>query len=360
MDETLPPIFDALEPPDRQTALSRFTSVTLEPGALMLEEGHEDPRLWVVCEGALEVHSRQITLSQIGAGELVGEMALFAGGIRSASVTATALSRLLALDWSSYDALRREQHPIVPIIEGKALEQLSDRLRSMGDRIAAQSEGSASEHALPSPGFFDRLASLFGGGGLTRVPKLDRALALARSPLFAGTPADVLAEVAEHFEAWGARRGHVVCAEGALQSQMYVIASGRVDVLVSVDTEPGQDERVEVLATLEPGEAFGMASLVQPQQPRMASCVVRETLEALVLDRSVWVGLSQRVDPVGSALRVALIRGLSDQLSYANHQLAEIGRQGEVQHRIERMIERARAEPPPPDPDQAPKVRGPW
>ncbi len=313
----------------------------------------------MVCSGALAVHSHQVVLSRIGPGELVGEMALFAGGIRSASVSTTEPTRLLSLSWSGYDQLRRGQHPIIPLLEGRALALLSERLRAMGERISTLSEGSARGHTVPTPGLFDRLVSLFGGGGLTRLASLDRVSILSKSPLFAGVPTEVLAEVAEHFEGWSARRGHVVCVEGALESQLYVIASGRVDVLISVEASPG-GERIELLATLEPGEAFGMASLVQPERPRMASCVVREAMSALALERGVWQRLAERADLVGSALRVALIRGLSDQLSYANQHLAEIGRRDAAQHRFERMNERANTEPPAPGPEQGAKVQGPW
>ena len=75
---------------------------------------------------------------------------------------------------------------------------------------------------------------------------------------------------------------------------------------------------------LGPGEAFGMCSLVQQGQPRMASCLAKEKVTALQMDKLGWAETANRGDLVGSVLRVAMIRALSDQLQYANGQLARL------------------------------------
>ncbi len=275
MYDFLPPIFAGLADTDTATALQRFKTLDVEPGVRLIEEGDEDPTLVVV-------HTR----------ELLGEKALFAGGVRAASVTCVSRCKLLVLT-------------------------LSDRLRHVGDRIAALAEGAPIEHVTPGRGFFDRVASVFGSGGVTAPGRIDGAAVLGRSPLFAGVRPEVLAEVAAHFVPMGARRGHFLCTEGETGSDMYVIADGVVDVLVSTGTD-----RVEPVASLEPGEAFGMCALVQPSQPRMASCVVREKVSALTMGKLTWAEVASRGDMVGSTLRIAMIRALSDQLVYANGQLA--------------------------------------
>lgn len=317
MYDFLPPIFAGLADADIQTALQRFKTVDVDAGVRLIEEGDEDPTLVVVHTGELEVRTGDTVLGKAGAGELLGEMALFAGGIRSASVTSLSRCKLLVLDWDNYDYLRRARHPVAFAIEDSALESLSDRLRAVGDRIAALAEGTPVEHVTPSRGFFDRVASAFGSGGVMAPPRIDGAAVLARSPLFAGTVPEVLAEVAAHFVPMAARRGHFLCTEGETGNDMYVIASGAVDVLVATG-----DDKVEPVATLEPGEAFGMCALVQPAQPRMASCVAREKVSALTMGKIAWAEVATRGDMVGSTLRVAMIRALCDQLAYANGQLA--------------------------------------
>lgn len=318
MYDFLPPIFKGLMNEDIATALQRFKTIEVGPGERIIEEGDEDPTLCVVHTGELVVHTGATKLGKAKAGDLIGEMALFAGGMRSASVDTLTTCKLLVLDWENYDYLRRAKHPIAFALEDRALEQLTDRLRKVGDRIAELAKGTPVEHVRPSPGFFGRMASLLGSGGLFSA-NVAGGDVLAKSPLFAGAKPEVLAEVARTFAPIGATKGHFLCTEGEPGDEMYVIASGLVDVMVA--TGP---DRVEVVATLEPGEAFGMCSLVQPGQPRMASCVCKEKVTALSMGKITWAETATRGDLVGSVLRVAMIRALADQLAYANAQLARL------------------------------------
>lgn len=319
MYDFLPPIFEGLSPQDVATALQRFRTLEVDGGVRIIEEGDEDPTLVVVQRGELVVSTGPTRLARIKAGELLGEMALFAGGLRTAAVETATPCTLLALDWENYDYLRRSRHPVAFAIEEHALGALTDRLRAVGDRIARLARGTPIDHVTPSPGFFGRVASVFGAGGAVSAARVDGAAVLAKSPLFAGAKPEVLAQVAACFTPIAAPRGHFLCTEGEPGDEMYLVADGRVDVLVAT-----REDRVEPVATLEAGGAFGMCALVQPGQPRMASCVVRERVTALSMDRLRWAETAPRGDLVGSVLRVAMIRALADQLAYANAQLARL------------------------------------
>ena len=100
---------------------------------------------------------------------------------------------------------------------------------------------------------------------------------------------------------------------------------GVVEVVVAA-----KGDKVEPLATLEAGEAFGMCALVQDRHTRMASCITRVRTTCLSMDRIQFAAVIHRADRVGSALRVALIRALIDQLAYANGQLAMLEMQIEM------------------------------
>ena len=172
------------------------------------------------------------------------------------------------------------------------------------------------EDAVPALGWLERIAAALGSGGLTRSGRLDRAQTLAAMDLFAGVEAEVLEELGQHFTPVTAGRGHFLCAEGEPGNEMYVMATGALDVLVQ--THSGRVERV---AELGPGTAVGMCSLMEEQHPRMASVVVKEAMTGLAMDRITWAAASHRFDPVGSALRVAMIRALGRQLAVANAEL---------------------------------------
>jgi CRP-like cAMP-binding protein len=317
MHDVLPSLFDGLSELDVRDALQRFQVIEVAPGTVLIEEGEVDPTMCVVDQGELRARKGETVLGRILPGDLLGEMALFAGGPRTATVEAVIPCRLLALDWDNYDWLRRSKHPVAYVLEERALSVLTDRLRKVGDRIASLAKGSPVGSVVPGRGFFDRMAEVFGAGGVFEAG-VDPAV-LASSKLFAGVKPELLAEVARCFRPMGARRGHFLCREGEPGEEMFLIASGQVDVLVATARD-----RVEPVAVLGPGDAFGMCALVQPGQPRMASCLAKEKITALQMDKLGWAETATRNDLVGSVLRVAMIRALSDQLGYANAQLARL------------------------------------
>lgn len=318
MYDALPGIFKDLPPSDVQEAMGYFQSVEVEAGFRLMEEGDDDASLVVVQNGELIISTAGTRLGRANAGDVVGEMALFGSGMRTATVDAATDSKLLLLDVPGYQALRDVGHPVAAAIEDHALSQLTGRLRATSQRIAQLAKGTDTHHTLPTAGFFDRMASAFGTGGLF-ADRIDKAAVLADSPLFAGVPPEILAEVAACFYVVGARRGQFLCTQGETGNDMYIMASGKVDVVVAVS-----GERAQHLATLERGEAFGMCALLHPNQPRMASCVTRESAVALTMGKIAFAEITGRHDIVGSVIRVAMIRALADQLAYANGQLSQL------------------------------------
>lgn len=317
MYDFYPPIFESLSPMDRDVAFQRLQPISVGAGTRIIEEGDTDPSLVIVMRGELDILTGDTKLGKAGAGDIVGEMALFMDGMRNASVVTRADCQLLLLDRPNYEWLRHVEHPLAFSVELHALNQLSDRLRVTGDRIAALAEGTDIAHVAPPAGFFNRVASAFGSGGLMYPGKLDGKAILGIMDLFTGVEPKVLEEVASHFVPMGARRGHFLCTEGESGNDMFVLASGVVDVLVAT-----QGDNVEHVAQLAAGSAVGMCSLVQDQHPRMASVVVKEKVTGLTMDRITWAAQSNRFDKVGSALRVAMIRALGRQLAFANAELA--------------------------------------
>jgi CRP/FNR family transcriptional regulator len=122
---------------------------TYEPGQVVFREGDEGDTCFVVRAGSLKAtrtHSdgRTIALTELRAGDMFGELAMFSGETRSATVEAVEDTQAVALLGPD---LRRllTQHPDIAI---KMLAALADRVRSANDRIASQSfQGVASRVA---------------------------------------------------------------------------------------------------------------------------------------------------------------------------------------------------------------------
>jgi CRP/FNR family cyclic AMP-dependent transcriptional regulator len=134
------PLFADLSERDLTELAQVAVPRSYEPGQAVFREGDTGDTCYVVREGCLRVtrrHSdgRVITLAEVRPGEMFGELAMFGGETRSASVEALEPTRALAI--LSGD-LRRilAQHPDIAV---KMLEALADRLRDANERLARQS-----------------------------------------------------------------------------------------------------------------------------------------------------------------------------------------------------------------------------
>jgi CRP-like cAMP-binding protein len=316
MTERLPAIFDGIPHDQLVVALRRFRKGAVQFGTLLIDEGEEDPSLLCILDGEVEIRTGGIELGRAGPGSLVGEMALFGEGLRTASVKSIKDTSFLMLDRGSYEAMRDEGHPIAKAIEDRALEQLTARLRATNQRIAKLAEGTRASSAVPSASIARQVAKLFGGGG-SRGWALgaDKVALLRKSPLFRGTE-EALQALAAQMGAASFATGQFLCTQGEYGREMFVVGEGLVEVVVALD-----EDRVEPLATLDAGDVFGMSSMLE-DMPRSASCVARGKVIALTLDGDAFRKLIGSQEPAGSLLRTAVIRGLVDQLAYANGQLA--------------------------------------
>jgi len=135
---------------------------------------------------------------------------------------------------------------------------------------------------------------------------------LAETRLFAGLDADTLRGLGEASMMRRSRRGQVIFAQGDPGDRLFVVAVGRVKVMV------GSAEGDEmVLVTLGPPETFGELALVDGGE-RSATVEATEATELLVLTRSAFFDLLHKRPPLVDVLlgRLgALIRRLTDQMS---------------------------------------------
>ena len=109
-------------------------------GARVFHEGDESDACYVIRNGEVRVtreHSdgRAIALATLGPGELVGELAMLDGGVRSASVEALTDVDLLALSAGDMKGLLERNADITT----KLVVKLAQRLRETNERISRQS-----------------------------------------------------------------------------------------------------------------------------------------------------------------------------------------------------------------------------
>ena len=92
----------------------------------MIREGTRGREFFVVVEGVLRVTRNGRKVSDLGAGDFVGELALVADVPRTATVTASTPVHLLVLTHRGFRELLNHS----PSIAAKVLESLGERLHS--------------------------------------------------------------------------------------------------------------------------------------------------------------------------------------------------------------------------------------
>jgi len=107
--------------------------------------------------------------------------------------------------------------------------------------------------------------------------------------------------------------GAVILEEGRTANGLYVIMSGKVEIIKGFSTE-----RQRLLATLGPGDFFGEMGLLE-EQPRSATAIARESTACVGIDRWLFLGQLRR-DP---ELAISMLRALARRLAETNALLAQ-------------------------------------
>ncbi|TVQ90536.1 MAG: cyclic nucleotide-binding domain-containing protein [Deltaproteobacteria bacterium] len=316
MPDPLAPLIEGFTPRQVEQALDCFDTRVVHHGTPVMMEGDEGGSLIVVVDGELEIRTGDLELWTARAGEMVGEIGLFTRGLRTATVETNTEAELLVLTPEGYAELLARRNPVAARIEEMALQRLTHHLRRVDTRIAELAEGTVVAHHRPTSGFFGQVARLLGRGAPTRPPQVDVVSALSSSRLFSDSEPGALVQVAPAFQVEAWTGGAFLCTEGEVGDSLFLIVDGTVDVLIETHAD-----KVEPVAVLGPGDAFGMAGIID-NRPRTASCVTHDTTVVLKLDRAGWTQVIADPHDAGRALRVAMIRSLADSLSYANAQIA--------------------------------------
>jgi CRP/FNR family transcriptional regulator len=113
---------------------------TFPKGSRVFHEGDASDACYIVRDGEVRVtreHSdgRAITLATLGPGEIVGELAMLDGEVRSASVEALSDVELVALAARDMRGLLERN----PAITAKLVVALTKRVRETNERVAQQS-----------------------------------------------------------------------------------------------------------------------------------------------------------------------------------------------------------------------------
>jgi CRP-like cAMP-binding protein len=97
-------------------------------GEVIIKEGDKGDELFIVLEGKVRVSRGDQTLTHLGPGEHVGEMALIRSVPRSATVTAVGAAELIAIKRADFFEILRKEHEVAVKMLWQFLGVLADRL----------------------------------------------------------------------------------------------------------------------------------------------------------------------------------------------------------------------------------------
>ena len=134
------PVFSALSPDELERVAQVAVPRRFEAGEIVFKEGDEGSTCYIVRSGrARAIHEhpdgRSITLAHFAPGDIFGEMSMFDGERRSATVETTEGTEAIAILSSDMHRLLRE-HPDISV---KLIAALGQRLRDTNERLARQS-----------------------------------------------------------------------------------------------------------------------------------------------------------------------------------------------------------------------------
>lgn len=118
------PLFAGCSKRELQRLLSRTRSETVDAGHTLFREGSPATNLYLILAGTAVVRRNGRRVAQLGPGDVVGELAVIRGGLRTATVTAETPIEWLVLDRNSLRAAIDE----VPGLGWNVLQAVTERL----------------------------------------------------------------------------------------------------------------------------------------------------------------------------------------------------------------------------------------
>ncbi|MEL6450640.1 MAG: patatin-like phospholipase family protein [Pseudomonadota bacterium] len=157
--------FSALAPDilDQMTDTAEYRDVAR--GAVLIHEGEPADTLYIVLRGRFMVLAGGRTIAEIAMGEPIGELAFFAGGMRTATVVAARDSLVMCLTRTAYDHLTLRTPALANGILAAVSQRLaraipaSPQLRPAAGQVCAVFPGAGQ---VLSPAFVTGLTRAFG------------------------------------------------------------------------------------------------------------------------------------------------------------------------------------------------------
>lgn len=129
-------ILELLAPEDRRALISRARTIRARKGQMIVSTGEASSEVFLIQEGRLQVllyaaNGREVSLRELAAGQLFGELAAIDGETRSASIVAASDAVLLAIGGDLF----RSMVAATPAAAEWMMRRLTAQVRSLTNRV---------------------------------------------------------------------------------------------------------------------------------------------------------------------------------------------------------------------------------
>lgn len=132
------PVFESLSRTELTGISNHFSEISLNADQQFIFEGEDDPSLYILVDGKLEVFTKddkgnEIHIAFVGPVEPIGEMGYFQGGIRTASVRSVTPTELLCAAYKNlthyFEHVPHVAHAFMDVIRRRQAET-SEKLKT--------------------------------------------------------------------------------------------------------------------------------------------------------------------------------------------------------------------------------------
>jgi serine/threonine protein phosphatase PrpC len=129
------PLFERLTERELLRVMQAVEVRQYEDGEVVIREGDKGDELFIVLDGKVRVSRGDTTLTHLGQGEHVGEMALIRSVPRGATVTAVGAAELIAIRRADFFEILRKEHEVAVKMLWQFLGVLADRLDQTNSQL---------------------------------------------------------------------------------------------------------------------------------------------------------------------------------------------------------------------------------
>ena len=316
------PLFAGIEAEGLEGIARIFQPVSFAAGAPLVRQGQPADGAYILESGAAEVITAlpgggEANVAALGAGSVLGEMALLESGIRSATVIARAPVASYFIERDGFRMLLSQRNRAAFVLQNRITLTLCRRLRELNARIVAhETAGTAPPSAVVER---DR-----GAGSPARGPcTFDWRPFLPLLPIFRRYNAADLDAFVEAVEVVELARGQPLFRDGDDGGTCYVVVRGAIEITGARD---GQRHRIGILG---PGRLCGILAAIE-EQPHSMSAAVRENAVLLEIGKSSFARLFKGDDRKAARFQEVISRELLQALARTNNHLTRLVSQARI------------------------------